>query len=160
MVNDTYRIYRKSYRTELAKLTKFRCEHCHPYDVEITFNTVIYRFKFRDHKLSKLVKHACHALAIDDERHSFHPILWDEREEDTGRIEQVWFAGAHSNVGGGYPKPGMSQSSTPAVSQYDYAGQLYEDLADGGPPPGRLHDIGQKRRDTHGEYTDDTYALN
>jgi hypothetical protein len=137
-VNETYKVYRKSYRTALAKLflgepdtsliTKFRSEHCYPCDVPITFmgvwdtvdavglpfhlgdfiNMVFYRFKFRDHKLSKLVKHACHALAIDDERHSFHPILWDEGDEDAERIEQVWFAGAHSNVGGGYPKQGMS----------------------------------------------------
>ena len=34
--------------------------------------------------------------------------MWDERLETNGRIEQVWFAGAHSNVGGGYPKEGMS----------------------------------------------------
>lgn len=138
MVKKTYKVYRKSYRTELAKLflgepdtsaiTKFRSEHCHPCEIEISFigvwdtvdavglpfhwsdfiNTMIYRFKFRDRKLSKLVKHACHALAIDDERHSFHPILWDEKEETSRRIEQVWFAGAHSNVGGGYPKQGMS----------------------------------------------------
>jgi hypothetical protein len=137
-VNDTYRMYRKSYRTALAKvlfgepdtslIPRFRSEHCLACEVPIAFmgvwdtvdavglpfhlsdfiNLVFYRFKFRDHRLSKLVKHACHALAIDDERHSFHPILWDEEEEDAGRIEQVWFAGAHSNVGGGYPKHGMS----------------------------------------------------
>ncbi|MCC2641673.1 MAG: hypothetical protein K0S45_2086 [Nitrospira sp.] len=137
-VNMTYRVYRKSYRTALAKLfvgepdtsaiKRFRSEHCYPCDVPISFmglwdtvdavglpfhlgdfiNLVFYRFKFRDHKLSKLVKHACHALAIDDERHSFHPLLWHEGDGDAGRIEQVWFAGAHSNVGGGYPKQGMS----------------------------------------------------
>lgn len=137
-VNKTYKVYRKSYRTALAKLflgepdtsliTRFRNEHCLPCDVPITFmgvwdtvdavglpfhlsdfiNMVFYRFKFRDHTLSKLVKHACHALAIDDERHSFHPLLWDEGEGEAGRIEQVWFAGAHSNVGGGYPKQGVS----------------------------------------------------
>jgi hypothetical protein len=137
-VNDTYKVYRKSYRTALAKLflgepdtsliPRFRSKCCRPGDVPITFvgvwdtvdavglpfhlsdfiNMVFYRFKFRDHKLSKLVKHACHALAIDDERHSFHPILWHEDGEDGGRIEQVWFSGAHSNVGGGYPKQGMS----------------------------------------------------
>jgi hypothetical protein len=54
-----------------------------------------------------VVQQACHALALDDERHSFHPLLWDETG-DGQRIEQVWFAGAHSNVGGGYPKQGMS----------------------------------------------------
>jgi len=33
--------------------------------------------------------------------------MWDEGKEDD-RIEQVWFSGVHSNVGGGYPKQGMS----------------------------------------------------
>ena len=32
----------------------------------------------------------------------------EEPAKSDGRIEQVWFAGAHSNVGGGYPKQGMS----------------------------------------------------
>ena len=35
-------------------------------------------------------------------------MLWDESAGTDARIEQVWFAGAHSNVGGGYPKQGMS----------------------------------------------------
>jgi uncharacterized protein (DUF2235 family) len=74
-------------------------------------NTFIWRFKFPDTKLSKKVGHACHALAIDEARRSFAPVLWDEEPEDRSkapRIEQVWFAGAHSNVGGGYPRQGMS----------------------------------------------------
>lgn len=71
-------------------------------------NTSFYRFKFPDRRLGPMVRHARHALAIDDERHTFHPVLWDEERETTGRIEQVWFPGVHSNVGGGYPKQGMS----------------------------------------------------
>jgi len=71
-------------------------------------NNYIYPYKFPDHKLSKQVKKACHALAIDDERLTFHPEIWDEEGEKDGRIEQVWFPGAHSNVGGGYPKQGLS----------------------------------------------------
>ena len=72
-------------------------------------NEVIYPFRFDDLKLSKKkVARACHALAIDDERKTFHPELWDESDESGGRIEQVWFAGVHTNVGGGYPKQGMS----------------------------------------------------
>jgi uncharacterized protein (DUF2235 family) len=73
-------------------------------------NLFIYRFKFADSKLSseKKVKKACHALSIDDERLTFHPVMWDEKGENDDRIEQVWFAGVHSNVGGGYPKHGMS----------------------------------------------------
>lgn len=54
------------------------------------------------------VKQARHALAIDDERRTFHPELWNERGSPEGQVEQVWFAGVHSNVGGGYPKHGMS----------------------------------------------------
>lgn len=71
-------------------------------------NWTVYRFKFPDRRLSPLVRRARHALAIDDERQTFHPVLWDETGEPPGRIEQVWFAGVHSNVGGGYPKQGMS----------------------------------------------------
>jgi len=66
---------------------------------------------FKHYRLGDLVDRACHALALDDERRTFHPVLWDERREDgtpDPRLEQVWFAGVHSNVGGGYPKQGMS----------------------------------------------------
>jgi uncharacterized protein (DUF2235 family) len=73
-------------------------------------NKYIYCFKFTDYKLSseEKVKKACHALSIDDERLTFHPVMWDEKGEEDSRIEQVWFAGVHANVGGGYPKHGMS----------------------------------------------------
>ncbi len=72
---------------------------------------------FADLKLSPLVKRACHALSLDDERATFHPILWDEIAEaemvangevPAGRLSQVWFAGVHSNVGGGYPEDQLS----------------------------------------------------
>ncbi|HET8647847.1 MAG TPA: DUF2235 domain-containing protein, partial [Vicinamibacteria bacterium] len=80
-----------------------------PFHLSDVLNTVVYRFKFPDQRLSPIVDEACHALAMDDERHSFHPLLWDVRQDpNPGRIDQVWFAGAHSNVGGGYPKQGMS----------------------------------------------------
>jgi uncharacterized protein (DUF2235 family) len=57
------------------------------------------------------VERACHALAIDEERAAFEPLLWHEgkcSENDKKKIEQVWFAGVHSNVGGGYPRQGIS----------------------------------------------------
>ena len=72
---------------------------------------------FADLKLSPLVKRACHALSLDDERATFHPVLWDEiaeaqmvanKEVPAGRLTQVWFAGVHSNVGGGYPEDQLS----------------------------------------------------
>ena len=72
------------------------------------FNNFIYQFKFERQRMASIVDEGCHALAIDDERRSFHPLLWDVRDEGAGRVQQVWFAGAHSNVGGGYPKQGLS----------------------------------------------------
>ncbi len=64
----------------------------------------VWPMSFRHRELGKSVKAACHALALDDERQSFHPLLWTEaKPEDAARLRQVWFAGAHSDVGGGYP---------------------------------------------------------
>jgi uncharacterized protein (DUF2235 family) len=72
---------------------------------------------FGDMKLSERVERAVHALSLDDERTTFHPLLWDEVGEaqlaasgtvNPGRITQVWFAGVHSNVGGGYPEDQLS----------------------------------------------------
>ena len=69
----------------------------------------LFRFKFPDTTLPCSVAHAYHALAIDDERTTFHPVMWNEAEGCTHQvIEQVWFAGVHANIGGGYPKQGMS----------------------------------------------------
>lgn len=63
---------------------------------------------FGDNTLGSEVARACHALALDEERRTFHPELWNEKNGEEHRIKQVWFSGVHSNVGGGYPKQGMS----------------------------------------------------
>jgi uncharacterized protein (DUF2235 family) len=68
-------------------------------------NNWIYPFKFPSKTLNPCVAKACHAISIDDERHTFHPVLWEGTDK---RIEQVWFSGVHANVGGGYPKQGLS----------------------------------------------------
>jgi hypothetical protein len=79
-----------------------------PFGIANVINSVVYRFKFPDPTLNAEVAHACQALALDEPRKSFEPLLWREQPEDSARIEQVWFAGSHSNVGGGYPRQGMS----------------------------------------------------
>ena len=68
------------------------------------WDRLIIPLRFVSKRLSTNVQRACHALSIDDERHTFHPVLWDERKECPGRVKQVWFAGVHSDVGGGYPR--------------------------------------------------------
>jgi uncharacterized protein (DUF2235 family) len=67
--------------------------------------------RFHDRILSSDVRHACHAVAIDEHRRLFEPTLFLQGRTGAGngqRIEQSWFAGAHSNVGGGYEDSGLS----------------------------------------------------
>lgn len=67
-------------------------------------------YGFRGHALNSNVIRACHAISIDDCRETFHPVVWDECiDERPERINQVWFSGMHSNVGGGYPKNQLSR---------------------------------------------------
>lgn len=80
-----------------------------PFKLSDAWNTLIWQYKFETSTLGAAVERGCHALALDDERAAFSPVLWDERDPSTrARVQQVWFAGAHSNVGGGYPQQGMS----------------------------------------------------
>ena len=74
------------------------------------WNKFVYKFQFPDRYLGEGVDIARHALSVDDQRLTFHPTLWDESEHPK-RIEQIWFAGVHSNVGGGYPKDGLAYVS-------------------------------------------------
>ena len=71
------------------------------------------RWGFHDVQLSGRVEHAYHALAIDERRKPFAPTLWqaDDAHADQQHVEQVWFAGVHSNVGGGYPDCGLSDTT-------------------------------------------------
>jgi uncharacterized protein (DUF2235 family) len=78
-------------------------------ELAMIWDYLIYPIYFPNYRLSDKVKKACHAVSVDDERHSFHPVLWDESAEtDPSRIEQVWFPGVHSDVGGGYPRHPLS----------------------------------------------------
>jgi uncharacterized protein (DUF2235 family) len=68
------------------------------------------RWSFHDTKLSSHVRHAYHALAIDERRGIFEPALWIRQDHAPADqdLEQVWFAGAHCDVGGGYADTGLS----------------------------------------------------
>lgn len=57
--------------------------------------------EFYDTKLGNNVRIARHAMAIDERREDFEPTLWDPREGLD--LKQMWFAGSHSDIGGGYP---------------------------------------------------------
>ena len=68
-----------------------------------------YKFSFHHTTLGSHIKHAYHALAIDERRHPFTPTLWLAKNVAPGqKVEQVWFPGVHSNIGGGYVDAGLS----------------------------------------------------
>ena len=56
--------------------------------------------EFWDSKLGRNVRIARHAVAIDELRSDFEPTLWLPRPGLD--LQQMWFSGAHSDVGGSY----------------------------------------------------------
>jgi uncharacterized protein (DUF2235 family) len=66
---------------------------------------------FHDTELSSKVELAYQALAIDERRRPFVPSLWHRKVDDANVLEQVWFAGVHSDVGGGYPDCSLADVS-------------------------------------------------
>ncbi len=72
-------------------------------------------FGFHETKLGAGVRHALQALALDECRGNFQPAIWVPHESPYRRepqvLEQVWFPGVHSNIGGGYEKHGLSDTS-------------------------------------------------
>lgn len=65
--------------------------------------------KWHNSSLNPEAKYGYQALAIDEQRKDFPPCLWEEKNLAQGqKIEQVWFAGVHSNVGGWYDERGLS----------------------------------------------------
>jgi uncharacterized protein (DUF2235 family) len=59
---------------------------------------------YHDRKLPTNVVAGYHAMAIDERRKSFPILRWNKDP----RALETWFAGAHSDVGGGYARPGLS----------------------------------------------------
>lgn len=59
-------------------------------------------YGFLDTGLHPSIKNAYHAIAIDERRREFPPTLWTSAPAPGQTIEQVWFCGVHSDVGGGY----------------------------------------------------------
>lgn len=126
-VNEAYELYRSRSSTTHpcgVEATLFRRSYSH--ETRIRFigvwdtvgalgipmnglrmaNLINRRWAFHDTQLSHTVDAAFQALAIDEKRGPFRPTLWippDKPPKDQ-QVEQVWFAGVHSDVGGGYPE--------------------------------------------------------
>jgi len=69
------------------------------------------KYQYHDVGLNAAVQHAYHALAVDERRKPFAPNLWTRPLDWTGVLEQAWFPGVHSNVGGGYAPDGLANQA-------------------------------------------------
>ena len=89
------------------------------------------RFRFHDTRLSPHVRHARHAVAIDEQRGSFAPTLWDmEKVGKKQDVKQLWFPGVHSDVGGGYREKGLSDGALLwMIEESRNAGVVYRESA-------------------------------
>ena len=55
---------------------------------------------FHNHALGSHVLHGFQALALNETREAFSPVLWQVPPGHAGRVEQVWFRGSHGDIGG------------------------------------------------------------
>src|SRR3984957_20575217 len=110
-----------AYRDQLNRAAKLKnLSNCNLVDAEITMvgvwdtvgslgiksifgDTEPILYGFLDTGLHPRIKNAYHALAMDEKRPQFPATLWNGPAAEGQTLEQVWFTGAHSDVGGGEP---------------------------------------------------------
>jgi uncharacterized protein (DUF2235 family) len=71
------------------------------------------RTRFHDYSLGRIVRHGYQALALNETRSVFEPLIWDTRETGAERVEQVWFRGCHGDIGG---QIGRREASRPLAN--------------------------------------------
>ncbi len=154
-VDEAYDLYRTGERPSSAGPARFRAAYSHETRVRFVgvWDTVgalgipvtgfapsawiNRRWQFHDTDLSASVDGAFHAVAIDERRATFEPALW-HKQADAGdqRVEQVWFSGVHSDVGGGYDERGLADVTLTWMA--DRAAELGLTLRDDALAPLRL----------------------
>jgi len=113
---DHYKKSGEDYAPKGTESIRFRQEHSHPsrevkfvgvwdtvgaLGIPFSFLGLLDRKdEFYDTKIGSNVRIARHAMAIDELRSDFKPTVWTPR--DNLDLKQVWFLGAHSDVGGSY----------------------------------------------------------
>ncbi|MBE0363370.1 hypothetical protein PULV_a3568 [Pseudoalteromonas ulvae UL12] len=75
---------------------------------------------FENGSLSDNVRHAVHLVALDERRLAFQPTLFNQSEN----VLEVWFAGAHSDIGGGFWFDGLSDITLSFMMQQAYLAGL------------------------------------
>ncbi len=133
-VRDAYRHYECSPDSPAAR--RFAELHCHesaPVEMVGVFDTVKAlglrlplvwmltepRHAFHSHHLGATIRHGFQALALNETRDVYTPVLWNcaDRQEPGQHVEQVWFRGSHGDIGGhlsGY-EPARPLANIPLV---------------------------------------------
>jgi len=114
-IRDVYRHYEMNPASDTARI--FAHANCHDavqiemigvwdtvkslgVNVPVLWRLFEHSHAFHNHDLSAVVKNGFHALALNESRMAYKPVLWTEHESFSGRVEQVWFPGTHGDVGG------------------------------------------------------------
>ncbi|REF69886.1 DUF2235 domain-containing protein [Paracoccus versutus] len=112
-VQQAWQLYRQGRDRLVGRLDPALCHPVVPIRMIGVFDTVMAlgirlpllwmltepRFRFHDAHLGAEVEHGVQALALDETRAAFQPLIWDSASAP-GRIEQMWFRGCHPDVGG------------------------------------------------------------
>jgi uncharacterized protein (DUF2235 family) len=71
-----------------------------------TIHLTTFRQQFYDMRLNNNVGYARHAISIDERRADFPRVKWGNKKDEwpAERFQQIWFAGNHADIGGGYPE--------------------------------------------------------
>ena len=69
---------------------------------------------FEDDRVAPSVKRTLHLVAIDERRNAFRPVLMHQDP----RITEVWMAGAHTDIGGGFDHDGLSDIALSSMMQH------------------------------------------
>jgi uncharacterized protein (DUF2235 family) len=114
-----------------------------PLDIFDKINKDLFNTQFYDVTLNKSIKYAYHALAIDEKRKPFVPTLWEKHPDAPSEqiLEQAWFPGVHSDVGGGYKERDLSNCTLQwMVQNAKNAGLSFTGTIEAGNPLGNMHD--------------------
>lgn len=114
-VKEAFKMY--EYEDDMPKMQAFCDAYCNQHvDIEIigVWDTVkalgidyplLSRLapmatEFHNDRIGGAVRFAFQALALGETRKAFRPVLWHRDKDWDGHLEQVWFRGAHSDIGG------------------------------------------------------------
>jgi uncharacterized protein (DUF2235 family) len=130
LIPDGFKMYKSKVHPDDKKAKRFRAAHAHHNELQDESPEVFFmgvwdtvgalgiplrflrrlnrkKHDFHDKKLSGIIKFGYHAMAIDEKRGDFEPVPWTTAPKPGQTVEQIWFPGVHTDVGGGYDESGL-----------------------------------------------------